>query len=471
MQAAMANRGGARGACLAALLALGVIRAAAGAQPDGASVPAEEKEAAALDRIDKWLDKTKVLAPWLSWGADLRFRNDYTSNANLNRHLVGRESNWQRVRTRWWTTLTPVKDVDLNVRITYEGRHFSQPHGTPDFEQIDALIDTLNVRLTNFLGSPLTLTLGRQDILLGDGWLVYAGGPLDGTRTVFFDAARVTLDLKPAQTTADFIYIDQDYNANRWIEPLHNENLSLSEQDERGFILWLTNRTLKNTEINGYYMYQNMEPVLRRADNGFIHTFGARVAGDLGDRWRYRAEGAHQFGDRNDRSLRAFGFNGALTFLVKDAHDTQVRCSYEYLSGDDPGTRATEAFAPLWGRWDRWSQILITTWALETRAREITNLHRVGPGLVCTPAPRLELSADYYLLFADENSMTGAANRANFSAAGRFRGQLLQNQVRYQFTRHLKGRILTEFFFPGNYYTDFRNDVAAFLRGELYFTW
>ncbi len=41
-------------------------------------------------------------------------------------------------------------------------------------------------------GMPLTATVGRQDIIEGVGWLVMDGTPLDGSRTVYFDAARFT---------------------------------------------------------------------------------------------------------------------------------------------------------------------------------------------------------------------------------------------------------------------------------------
>jgi hypothetical protein len=439
--------------------------------PAAAEAPSAKPPPGAIEQIDAWIDKTKAPAPWLTWGADLRFRNDYLDGANLNNNLVGHETNVQKYRPRWWTTVTPARDLDLNVRIMWEGRHFSEPHGTPDFDAGEVFIDVLNVRARNVFGSPLTLTLGRQDIVLGDGWLVADGTALDGPRSTFFDAVRLTLELKDLQTTADLIYLDLDYNGDRHIPILRSQHLSLNEQDERGFILWAANRSLRNTEINGYYMYKDCDRILRNSDQGFMHIFGGRAAGDLGDRWQYRAEGAHQFGRRSGRYLRAFGFNSAVTYLLKDEVKSRVRGTYEFLSGDDPDTRTNEAFVFPWGRWTRFSQILGTTWALETRKYEITNMHRLGPGFACNPTGAVELSGDYYLLFADENSMTGVTNRRSFSADGKFRGQMVRGQAVWQMTPHLKSCILVEFFFPGNYYTEYRGDMATFLRGELYFTW
>jgi len=442
--------------------------------PAPAAAPAAAKTG--IDWIDTWedfIDKTKAPAPWITWGADLRFRADYTNNnSGLNQELAGHETSQQKYRPRWWGTVTPAKGIDLNMRITWEGKHFSVPDGGDDFDHSMVLMDTLNLKLTNVGGSPISFTVGRQDIVLGDGWLVSDGTPIDGTRTAFFDAVRMSIDVKEIQTLFDVIYIDNHYDSNRWwAPPLHNDHQALSEQNERGFILYATNRSVKNTEISGYYMYKENDRVLRTGDDGHIHTFGGRVAGDLSDRWKYRAEGAHQFGLRNDQYLRAFGFNSAATYLVKDAWKHQIRGTYEFLSGDDPDTRTNEAFVPLWSRWKRWTQILANTYTLETRKFEYTNLHRLGPGVSSNPTDKLELVGDYFLLFADENSMTGARNRRSFTADGAFRGQMIQTQARYQFTRHLKGRVLVEFFFPGNYYTDYRNDVATFLRGEMIFTW
>jgi hypothetical protein len=451
--------------------ARGEATAAPGPPPAAAEAPSARPPPGAIEQIDAWLDKTKAPAPWLTWGADLRFRADYLDAANLNSRLPGHETSQQKYRPRWWSTLTPAKGVDVNARIIWEGRHNSEPHNLPTFVPNEVLIDVLNLRLTHPAGLPLTLTVGRQDIVLGDGWLVGDGTPLDGARTTFFDAVRLTLDLRDVQTIADLIYLDHDYDSDRWIPPLEGMPAPLMEQDERGFILWVANRSLKNTEVDGYYIYNVAQRVARNGDEAYLHTFGGRAAGDLGDRWRYRAEGAHQFGARNGRSLRAFGFTSAVTYLLKDAWKGQVRGTYEFLSGDDPDTRTNEAFVVPWGRYDRFSQILGTTWALETRKYEITNLHRLGPGFACHPTGAVELSGDYYLMFADENSMTGVTNRRSFSADGKFRGQMLQAQARWQMTRHLKSRILVEFFFPGNYYTDYRGDMATFLRGELYFTW
>ena len=466
-----------------ALVSTGIAEAPQGegreAPPPGAPSAAGEGEGkapTALEQVDGWFDKAKSPAPWLKMGADLRFRNDYSNTLRLNKEFPNHESNAEKYRPRWWATLSPVKDLDLNLRIMWEGKHFSGPDAQPDFDPGEVLVDNLNAKFSNVGGLPLVMTLGRQDIRLGDGWLVGDGTPLDKARTAFFDAARFTYEIKGIKTTADLIYIDQTYSGDRWINALRDQHLPLIEQDERGLIFWLSNRSLKDTEINGYYVYKDNERVLANGDDGFVHAFGGRMAGLLSEHWKYRAEGAHEFGERSGRNLRAFGFTGNLSYLLKDALANEVRMGYEFLSGDDPKTRTNEAFDLLWGRYTQWSELMGEAWKLETRVRDITNVHRFGPGWSCKPSEKLRLSADYYLLFADESTLVFSKDNKkhvirDFSSEGRFRGEYLGLKAAYTFSKHLKGLVWTEFFFPGNYYSDFRNDVVTFLRGELYFTW
>ena len=453
-----------------------------------APAPAAPSMKTGIDCIDQWedfIDKTKTPVPWINWGGDIRFRNEYVGNRTLNengtsRGTSGKYTDYQRIRLRWWTTVTPVKDVDLYVRFESEPRHNSEPEGTPTWNREQAWIDSANLKLTNFLGSPLTMTLGRQDIMLGEGWLVGDGTPADGTRTYFFDAARFSYELKEVSTTADLIYLVQNHRGNAMLPPLLSYQQNVTEQDERGLILWVTNKSVKNTEINGYYIYKDERRVkgVANSDRGYINTFGGRIKGDIDSHWQYRAEGAHQFGEKNEKHLRAFGMNSQLAYLFKDPMKNQLRLFYEYESGDDPHSAGTdEGFDPLWGRWPRWTEfwtIFVVPGTGEGVIGEFTNLHRFGPGWTFAPTDRIECTLDYNFLFAATDSMAHAGPRGTRPAAfgdGSFRGQLINFIVGANLTRHLKARLVNGVFFPGNFYSETRQQTACFVRGELYFTW
>ena len=87
-----------------------------------------------------------------------------------------------------------------------------------------------------------TVTVGRQDIILGDGWLVLEGTPLDGSTSIYFDAIRSTTELKEMQTTVDVIYINQYSDPDAWLPTMGVVGDPQIEQNERGAILWVANK-------------------------------------------------------------------------------------------------------------------------------------------------------------------------------------------------------------------------------------
>jgi len=484
-------------AALAAMLAAPVWAAAAEAEApakteppaaaEGEKKPAETvttntgPEGQRCSAFESFIQESKKPLPWLTWGADLRLREVYVGNGiTLNEDAANHELHFQRYRGRWWFTATPVKDVAINSRIMWEGRHWNKPDAFPEWGngwRGDVMFDTLNLELKKIGGSPVSLKVGRQDIILGDGWLVLDGTPLDGSRTLYFDAARMTVDLDAAKTKVDLIYIDMDADPDdAWIGLIKDRGANamgaVTDQDERGVILYVTNNSIEKTQIEGYFMMKE-EQMLRFLPNGRqgeLYTFGGALSGTPGDHWKYRVEGAHQFGHEMGRNVRAFAYNSSLSYLVKDKINSQVRGMYEFVSGDDPSTQGTdESFDMLWGRWPRWSELYIYTYNGETgRIAENNNLHRLGFGYTCDPAKDLQFCAHYHLLWAHQNTFAG---RAGFSDSGNFRGQLLTLLTKYKFNDHVSTHVITEFVFPGNYQDDTRNDPACFLRGELVFTW
>lgn len=451
-----------------------------------ATAPATTAPAAAapatqpVDPVEQWIQKTKKPVSWFQWGADLRLRDEFLeNNKTLDKHDPNHEVNYGRFRTRAWATISPTKDIDVNTRVAWEFRTYSAPKGPlREVDLGDAIVDNLNVQWRNFLNLPLTMTIGRQDITnLGNGWLIFEGTPLDGSRTIFFDAVRGTWEIKDAKTTVDAIYLNDGARENRLIEPFNYHNHDpryLAEQNEQGAILWVANKSIKNTEIDGFFIYKNdqrpdKDEFPPTGETGEIYTFGARAAGDIDEHWKYRGEIAPQFGHKNGQSLAALGANTRLSYFVNDKLNNNFRMIYEFLSGDDPSTKSTnEGFDPLWGRYPQFSEILANTVAMETgRPAFWTNMHRFGPGWSFNPTKKMEVLTDYYLLFADEN----IPDRAEFSENGLFRGQLLSFLVKYTFNQHVKTHFIAEVFGPGNFYSKANNDTAVFLRYEIYLTW
>ena len=449
------------------------------------------------DPIEDAIQRSKTLIPGVwTWGADARLRDEWYINATrLSRQAPNNQEHFQRYRARWWTTINPVQDVEFYTRFTWEGRYycspkdpttsntrdpFHQPHRGWMDERDGVIIDNLYLKLSHIGGSPFTIQAGRMDLGYGGGWLVYEGTPLDGTRAFYFDAVRVLTDLKDIDTTIDTVYVSVDAQGRGWFPKLKSDEIPalLTEQDEQGAIVYITNKSLPNTSIEPYFIYKHSKHErflkntsysrTRTGDDADIYTFGTRVAGTVDKRWNYSVDVAGQFGHKNDRRLCALGSLNRLGYLLNDKWENEFYVDYQYLSGDRRSTTGTdENFDVLWGRWQYFDEVLGMTFIPETRYFQYANLHRVSPGWKARPLANFEVGLRYDLLFSD----TRYLKNTSMFADGRFRGQIIVPYFKYTFNPHMFTRVMPAFFFPGDYYAKSNNDPAFFCRWEVVFTW
>jgi len=443
------------------------------AEAPAAPAPAPAPAAAApSDPVEAWIKKAKNPVPWWKWGADFRIREVYQLNPTLlNTKGPEPDAHWQRYRGRFWSTIAPFEDVlEFNFRIAWEGRYYDKPDSRDNWTPQNVYLDNLNfkVKFDKLVGFPLSFQGGRQDIQLGDRWLVMDGTPLDGSGTFYFDAVRLVAEIEPIKTKFDLIFLEQNADAEDWVYPIAYHHQPVVEQDELGVIAWITNKSIPKTEVNGYFIYKRGRPYLANGYDAEIYTFGLLVAGDITPKLRYSVDVAGQFGNKNDANLCALGSLDRLTYSFKDKLDSQLYTEYEYLSGDDPGTRGTnESFDILWGRYPQFSDLYVYTMVRETRVGDYTNLHRLAFGYITHPIKKMEASATYHLLFSETNPL---GDMPRFSQTGNFRGQLLTAILKYKFTSFMTGMLQGEFLFPGDYYTDDSNDPSVFLQAELMFS-
>jgi hypothetical protein len=475
-----------------------------------ASTTATSKDAAPPPgAMEQWIKDAKNPAPWLSWGGDLRVRNEYYDNAASLSSATApaglHEQDVIRYRARLWASVIPAEDLSLNGRLSAEPREWMRPSfagavfDQPGMEWRYGIVDNLNVKYTNIFHQPLSLTAGRQDIMFGDywnWWLVADGTPGDGSWTFFMDSVRLTYEVPEVQTKFDLVYINQNARPDGMFPTINRLNNSpyaynLTEQNEQGVIAYASNKSIKNTTIDGYFIYKRDDPepsiliphtTIPLGDEANIYTAGGRVTGTPIEHVQYALEGAFQFGEKQDpllgatlgnesRDIQAFGANGRLDYLFKDSLNNQAHLVYEYLSGDDPTTAGRdEMFDVLWGRWPRWSELYIYSYIKENgKIAQLNNIERVGAGWSIEPTKKTSFSAYYNALFAPEETPTRAgSNGALFSGDGNFRGHYLQAVLKHKFTPHISGHLWAEFVWQGGYYD--RQDMMSFLRAEVLLT-
>src|ERR1700690_257089 len=178
-------------------------------------------------RAEKNIKGIKNPVPWLSWGADLRIRNEYFDNAiTLNEGAVRHEQDYFRFRERLWASVMPLTNVSVNARFSGEQREWMKPSYASQFNFGEGLewrygiLDNAYTKWSNIAGVPLTLSAGRQDVQFGEPlnwWLVADGTPGDGSWTFFLDSIRATFDAKGIKTKFDVVYIYQNALPDEWI--------------------------------------------------------------------------------------------------------------------------------------------------------------------------------------------------------------------------------------------------------------
>jgi hypothetical protein len=489
----------------------GATSAPSATAPATATPVATSPAASAPSAFDQWARDVKNPAPWFSWGGDLRFRNEYFNNAiTLNEGVVRHEQDYFRFRERIWASVMPVTNVSVNARFSGEQREWMKPSyasqfaGASPYEQgyegRYGILDNAYIKWSNIGGVPLTFSGGRQDVQFGDPlnwWLVGDGTPGDGSWTSFLDSIRINYDAKEINTKVDVVYIYQNARPDAWIPTVGESGdvkpvpYYLTEQNEEGVIVYLSNKSVENMQLDGYFIYKHDMKEIANGDNADIYTVGSKISGTPTPHWAYSVEGAYQFGSKQDatvnaayvntpntwRDINAWGSNGKLTYLFKDKYNNQISLVGEFLSGDDPKSKGTdEMFDVLWGRWPRWSELYIYSYINETSKKiaQMNNLARFGPSWTVTPIKNTTFSATYNAMFAPvdtptrDQTGTSAANPEEFTKDGSFRGHYLQTVLKHKFNDHVSAHLWAEFVWMGDYYT--QRDLMTFLRGEVLFT-
>ncbi len=420
--------------------------------------------------------------PVFQLNGDFRFRYEGYMNAQtLNNAAAFNDRDYFRARLRIWETTTIFPDLSLFGRVSAEPRYWlnAATKAADGTEWKYALVDNMYAKwTTDFDGTPIVVTLGRQDIQFADQWLVTDGTPLDGSWTNHFDGMRVAIDAKSIKTKFDVIGFNQQAYPGDRLAILGSDwrAAALHEQDETGLILYASNKSVQNTTLDGYFIYKSDDRVTARGYNADIYTLGGRIAGSPEEHWQYSVEAAYQWGRRNDsvfptsRDVSAYGGLAKLTYSFKDSLSNQVTFLTEYLSGDRrSSTGKDEMFDVLWGRTPRVSEVWAVAIGQETgRNAQYSNLYRLGATWSLAPSKSTSFSATYCALFALEDNPTRTTS-ALFSRNGSFRGHLFQLLAKQKFSKRLSGLLLAEWCPMGSYYK--HTDEMMFLRAELVTTW
>lgn len=442
-----------------------------------AAAAAEAKKETTLSLTEEWIQKSKHPVSWLKWGADLRLREEYYSNTKQNSSNPDRETNQQRARMRLWTEIIPWESFTFRVRGVTEPRTYIKPDSKQGYMG-EFLLDNLSVSLSPE-NSTLQALIGRQELSdLKVPWLLQDGTTIDGSRTTFFDAARLTCTSADEKTSVHGIFLYQDERSDAWLPPVGMQpSLKyLSEEDIVSGMLLIRNKNLKNTTLEGLVIYKHeFESDQRLGTSGDTVTIRPKVACKINDHWDFEAEAAGQFGRRGDhlgnnmRDVVASGALSQLQYHFRDELKNTAWVGVEYLSGRGKDSETDHGFDNLWGRYSRIGELMSYSTRLDSgRAYDHSNMLSPIVGYSLDPIRDMRVSVDYRPMFAPENPYGGDKNH---SEDGSFKGHLVRGRADYTFSKHAKAGMLFEALEPGDYYSERANDTMYYFRVELTLTY
>jgi hypothetical protein len=461
----------------------------------GMSRGAEEPEAVTAATPERSMEEQiKNPVDWLTWGADLRVREEYLKNNLDLMNEFDDNRNVICVRGRIWTEFGPfLKSDELGggltfvARLTAEPRYYIQRSGFAPFavnaqEWDEVAWDNLYVRWDHVAALPVSISVGRQDLVKGRGWVILDGTPLDGSRTIYSDAAVATLQLDEIKTTLDLILLDNKAHSSR-IEPFNEADQLVHEYDLRLFSAYLTSAILDPMQLHTYYIYADEDLVAVSGTlppHRTIHMVGALAQGKANENVDYYIEGGYQWGHQGSSDHSAWGVNSDIGYTFSDVPcKPRIHAGYEYLTGDDPNTKQIEGWDSLMGRWPQWSELFASRYALEGGLPgSYANLHRAVFGVSAQPIPKMTALIDYSPLWADQHSFGTSYIAPGAPPAppvpmpfgnGYFRGHFVKAVTTYRFNKYVDGELWFEYFKPGSFY-DRITDDALYFRWQLNFT-
>ncbi|MCG2714658.1 MAG: alginate export family protein [Candidatus Omnitrophica bacterium] len=198
-------------------------------------------------------------------------------------------------------------------------------------------LDLAYVTLKEFLYSPLTLTVGRQEIKFGNGLVIgnakvigtSSSIPTDLTERKAFDAIRATLDYDPLVVDLVYAQVKQTNSVDRNTVSLTGINATYAIN--------------KKTDVSAYYwLKRNNNTGIATSRTDQLSTIGALVSTNPIENLTASFEAAYQFG-KNTETLGQKKHNALALQAMVDYTFAKVKmapkigASYTYLSGTKTG--------------------------------------------------------------------------------------------------------------------------------------
>jgi hypothetical protein len=408
--------------------------------------------------------------PWFNFGYDQRFRHEDWNNIQDQNSLTHDEKNWQIFRQRlWFKTQLGTPNVEFYVRILSQFNKTTTPETPLNWDEV--IFDNLylNYKKTPIPG--LSIKVGRQDIMFGEGFILMDGSASEGPRTSYFNAIDISYTRKKSKL--DLIGLI-DPRRDRFFPIIHKQPKNLNEWDEQAAGVYYTDDNRKDTHFELYYLLKKethdfRAPTHRQFQpDRHINTIGGRVVQRLKHGYTATGEFAIQRGAQHpDVSIHGWGGYGYLKKQFQAQYNPYLVGGYLALSGDDPATPHTnENWDPLFARWPKWGGMYPWSQVPEKGIGYWTNLRMIQAEAGFTPWKPLTVRG---LLYWNDAFHPYTPGDPKVFGTGTRRGLMPELIAAYQFGHSIVGEFRYELLKPGDFYVG--NTTGHFFRFEINYSW
>ena len=364
-------------------------------------------------------------------------------------------------------------EIEVGARLVNESRFDIVPESISKFNLNEFFVDNLYLTWQRPGGLPLKLTVGRQDFVLGEGFLIADGTPLDESRSTYFNALKLEYVFATDKTLTAFFVYQQDRDT--LLPVIHGQEQALLEHPQSAVGLDYRMTIGRRSSLDAYILstartYRSMDVTTR------CEVLGSRLVIDAWSPFSVTAEAALEFGqDLRSALPGSVGESeGPADKVRRSAFGGYIHIDYRpekplpfpevvtlgglYLSGDNTRTDTREDWDPVFGRWPKWSESYIYTLKQDRGIAWWTNTASLYASVTFRLTPRLKAGTTYHHFLAPRYNLKpasdpGSATGSVLESRGRVRGELFIFKLELSLAKAFTGRLIWETFSPGSFYS------------------
>jgi len=430
----------------------------------------------------------------LDIGGKIKAMGVYTNNTeDFNDDADADQSAFARTELHLWVQAELAENVTARVSVEADRAWNDtdaelEDSGKPASEDLDIFLEEAYIKMADLYGMPATITVGRQFIELGDGFVFGDSLPYSPSSIMVlgeheqdpFDAVKIDYEL-----TEDWLL------SAIWAKQVETRGAG---NDVDYYVVNLMFLGLENHVIEGYYFLAKSRGDalsgggsgggMTITNNGFdIHHLGVRAEGKLVDTLNYHAEGVWQFMDEitgtpsGDQDVNAYALEAGLRWAPgsMEQNDVAFGFTWTYLSGDDDPTDSDyEAFTQVadnrvFGEIADFYQGLVSNNILDSY---FAGVHIFNIDAEAALTDRLNGALEFYYFLADDDvAVRNAQGTPIASGSNDDIGFELDAFLNYEVTEDLDAMVAAGFFAPGDAAKDWQgndqDDTAWFIRGGV----